>query len=280
VHAPQRHLLVVVFILSMPALTQAQGPDRAIVLESAPILLLPDPNRPPLRVAAKGTSLIVVSDEGDWLQVQFQDPQFGLRTGYVRSQLVRVDRAAMRPLDLSVPAPPPAVAEVATAPQVLQPALQTRSPLVRRGFWFSAGLGYGSLSCDTCDGLYASGVSGGLAAGGTVTERFLLGAGTTGWYRSEDGAWLSASTFDVRTRFYPVRRSGFFINGGVGVGSVSLGTSRFATSETGLGLMFGLGWDIRTGNNISVTPFWNGSGIATESVTVGFGQIGLGFTLH
>ena len=81
-------------------------------------------------------------------------------------------------------------------------------------------------------------------------------------------------------RFYPVRTSGFFINGGLGVGDVSLGTGRLAVSETGVGMMIGVGWDVRTGNNISITPFWNGSGIATDSVTVGFGQIGLGVTVH
>ena len=41
----------------------------------------------------------------------------------------------------------------------------------------------------------------------------------------------------------------------------------------------GLGWDIRTGRNISVTPFWNNSGISTGSETVSFGQIGIGITV-
>ena len=42
----------------------------------------------------------------------------------------------------------------------------------------------------------------------------------------------------------------------------------------------GLGWDIRTGRNISVTPFWNNSGISTGSETVSFGQIGIGITVY
>ena len=29
-------------------------------------------------------------------------------------------------------------------------------------------------------------------------------------------------------------------------------------SEFGVGLMLGLGWDIRVGRNVSLTPFWNG----------------------
>jgi hypothetical protein len=282
-------MLVAVVILALTNATAARAQsraDRATVLENAPITLLPDASRVPLRVAAKGTSLVILTDEGDWIQVQFQDPQFGPRVGYIQKRFVRIQSAALQPLDLSVPternqsgvastSAPPSVG----SPQVAPPVLQ-RPPLVRRGFWFNAGLGYGALSCDTCGGDYAGGASGGLAAGGTITERFLLGAGTTGWYRSQDNVWISASTFDVRMRFYPVRTSGFFINGGLGVGEVRLGTGRLAVSETGVGTMIGVGWDIRTGNNISITPFWNGSGIATDSVTVGFGQIGLGLTVH
>ena len=74
--------LCILVTLALSGHAYAQN-DRAIVLESAPIVLVPDANRTPLAVAAKGSSLILMKDEGAWLQVQFQDPRFGLRTGYI-----------------------------------------------------------------------------------------------------------------------------------------------------------------------------------------------------
>jgi hypothetical protein len=245
--------------------------DRALVIADAPIMLDPS-STTPLRVAAVGTSLVAFEEKDGWLRVQFQDPQFGLRSGYVATRFVRIERAAQSPSDLSVSQGP-------TAPT--PPLAVGRSPaLARSGFWFNAGFGYGALSCEECFGEYLDGFSGGLSAGGTVSERVLLGAGTTGWYRSVDGVWINAGTFDFRVRFYPVRTSGFFLNGGIGLGSVSIGVGRTSISETGVGAMLGAGWDVRVGRNVSLTPFWNGSGISTGSATVGFGQLGLGITVH
>ena len=45
---------------------------------------------------------------------------------------------------------------------------------IRDGFWFSGGLGFGTLGCDDCGGR-TNGLSGGLSLGGTITPRFLLG---------------------------------------------------------------------------------------------------------
>jgi hypothetical protein len=248
--------------------------DRAVVITEAPILLNPKATTP-LRVAAAGTRLIAFEEQGGWLRVQFQDSQYGLRNGYIATRFVRIERAPRQPADLSVPQEPD------SSPQTATPgAEEARPPLVRSGFWFNAGFGYGSLGCDTCAGERANGGSGGISMGGTVTDRLLLGGGTTGWYRSEDGVWLSAGTFDVRVRFYPGRTSGFFLNGGAGLGSVSIGTGPTAISETGLGAMVGLGWDLRVGRNVSLTPFWNGSAISTNSVNVNFGQVGIGVTVH
>jgi outer membrane protein with beta-barrel domain len=162
-------------------------------------------------------------------------------------------------------------------PQSPAPVQHTQS---REGFWFSGGFGYGSLGCDACFDR-ADGFSGGLALGGTLNEKVLLGVGTTAWYRSEDGVWLNAGTFDARVRFYPSLNSGFFINGGLGLGTISLGVAGYGSdSETGVGLMLGLGWDIRVGSNVSLSPFWNGSAVRTSNANANFGQLGLGVTIH
>ena len=271
--------LATTLVLGTVQITQAQTAplvDRALVIAEAPILLDPS-STTALRVAAVGTSLIAFEEQNGWLRVQFQDPQFGLRTGYVATRFVRIVRAAQRPTDLSVP-PQPSPEQ---PPQTPTPVTESsRPPLVRSGFWFNAGFGYGSLGCETCLGERSSGGSGGISMGATVSDRVLLGGGTTGWYRSEDGVWISADTFDFRIRFYPVRTSGFFLNGGIGLGSVSIGSGSTAISETGVGAMLGLGWDVRISRNVSLTPFWNGSGISTDTANVNFGQIGLGITVH
>ena len=109
----RRPLLVLLLLISAGGGTAAaqSRSDRLTVVESAPIYLLPDSNRTPLRTAASGTLLELVTDEGAWLQVRFQDPQFGVRVGYVQEKFVRrPPPAELRAMDLSVrEAPSPGV---------------------------------------------------------------------------------------------------------------------------------------------------------------------------
>src|SRR2546423_3623025 len=86
----------------------------------------------------------------------------------------------------------------------------------RQGFWFSGGLGYGSLGCDNCDSR-ESGLSGGLSLGGTLSPKWLLGVGTTGWTKSEGGLRLTVGTLDARLRFYPSMTGGVFLPRRLGV---------------------------------------------------------------
>ena len=150
----------------------------------------------------------------------------------------------------------------------------------RHGFWFNGGLGYGSLGCDGC-GTRTGSVSGGLSLGGTINSHLLIGVGTAGWTKSESGATLTVGTLDVRARVYPKASGGFFLTGGIGVGSVSAGLSGFgAASETGGAFLLGLGYDIRVGPMVSLTPFWNGFAVKTSSTSSNVGQFGLGVTVH
>jgi hypothetical protein len=150
---------------------------------------------------------------------------------------------------------------------------------VRDGFWFSGGLGYGSLGCDKC-GSREGGLSGDLSIGGTISPRFLLGVGAAGWTKSEQGATLTVSTLDARVRFYPSRTRGFFVTGGVGLGSVRGDFGGFTATETGVGTILGLGWDIRVARNTSITPYWNGFAMKNANTNANVGQMGLAVTLH
>ncbi|RPJ79494.1 MAG: hypothetical protein EHM13_13350, partial [Acidobacteria bacterium] len=74
----------------------------ATVTQDAPIYLRASVSQAPLRVAAAGTVLRVLQQQGDWVQVEFSDPQWGRRVGWVQLSLVRIE--GLQPMDLSVPA--------------------------------------------------------------------------------------------------------------------------------------------------------------------------------
>ena len=150
----------------------------------------------------------------------------------------------------------------------------------RDGFWFSGGLGYGTLGCNDCSGRTGS-ISGNLSLGGTISQRFLLGVGASGWTKSEQGATLSVGLLDARVRFYPQTHGGFFLTGGLGLGSVTGEIAGFGSNtETGLGMLLGMGWDIRMAKNVSMTPFWNGYAMQNNNTDANVGQVGLAITLH
>jgi hypothetical protein len=102
--------LLLVCSLAVPAGVAAQS-RNAVATAAAPIYLLPDAARTPLRVVAVNTELRVLQDEGDWFKVEFPDPRFGVRTGYVEAKHVRavaepaVERVAPAPAPIPDPTP-------------------------------------------------------------------------------------------------------------------------------------------------------------------------------
>ena len=162
----------------------------------------------------------------------------------------------------------------------LPAAAHAQNPQDRMGFWFNAGLGYGSLGQENVDSR-EGGLSGGLQIGTTLSQKLLIGAGANAWRKSENGATLTAATYTALVRFYPSATGGFFLNGGLGIGRVDMEVEGLGSAaENGLGVMLGLGYDFRVGRNVSVTPFWNGAAISNDAGSANFGQIGLGLTVH
>lgn len=68
----------------------AQSALTALTLTETPVYVLPDERRRPLRVIAPHLSLKVREDRGEWLQVEFPDPQWGPRIGYVQRKNVQL----------------------------------------------------------------------------------------------------------------------------------------------------------------------------------------------
>jgi hypothetical protein len=105
-----RVLLVIVFgaVLSVQTASAQLKTEvsRGVVLQDAPIFITPDASRTPLRVAAVGTNLEVLGTENGWLNVRFQDPQYGPRVGYIEAKAVRHETPSyLRPLDIYLPEP-------------------------------------------------------------------------------------------------------------------------------------------------------------------------------
>jgi hypothetical protein len=153
-------------------------------------------------------------------------------------------------------------------------------PQIRSGFWFNGGVGFGSAGCGDCDGRESSATVA-LAAGGTLSRKVLLGASVDGWTKSEGGATITIATVLARLRWYPSAPGGFFLTAGVGLGMVEAELSGFGSdSETGSGVLLGLGYDIRVGSTVSLTPFWNGFATKTDNTDFNVGQLGLSVTVH
>jgi hypothetical protein len=95
---------LLVFLIS----TTASAQQFATVTTNAPIYAAAQETPTPLRVAAVGSRLRVLSTEGDWVQVEYNDPQLGRRVGWVLRHYISLTSHDLRPMDLSVPeAPPP-----------------------------------------------------------------------------------------------------------------------------------------------------------------------------
>jgi len=136
-------------------------------------------------------------------------------------------------------------------------------PQERRGFWIGFGGGYGSakLSCDACDnGGREGSFTGFLKLGGTLNQRVLLGVEGNAWVKEQKGHTLALGSFTGTVTFYPYASSGFFLKGGVGLSHIDTAFregSLSVTASTGWGVLAGIGYDLRLGRNISITPSVN-----------------------
>ena len=139
---------VALFVLVTSVAFAQSTADSAVALENTPIYVVADASRTPLRVAAQGTVFRVLQEDGDWTRVQFTDPQWGQRVGYVQTKALRFSRPDLEPMDLSVrpaPAAAPASSSLEASPDVQTryqaPAHQvTRSRDFERG-WIDVNFG-------------------------------------------------------------------------------------------------------------------------------------------
>lgn len=177
-----------------------------------------------------------------------------------------------------------------------------QKPQTREGFWIGVGLGYGSASLSSSGTSFADNAKGGSATGyiklgGTLSPKVLLGGEFNAWVKNVTSGTGASGTEDVGNAsaavyFYPAQQSGFFLKGGVGWAVFRLSESGSSTQTNGFGLLGGLGYDIRIGRMISLTPtanvYWGsdgdlqpaGTSVSVPSIKHTIFDFGLGLTFH
>lgn len=163
-------------------------------------------------------------------------------------------------------------------------AASAQRPQTRQGFWIGFGFGWGSygVSCETCSGLGREGsYTAHVRMGGTINPHLLLGGELIGWSKSESGATLTAGNVTLNGSYYPKPTDGLFLNGGVGFSRVEASSGGNSAGQTGPGFTVGVGYDLRVGTNVSVTPLgswvW---GHPDSGFSHNFYQFGVGVTFH
>jgi len=102
----------------------------------APVFLTPGDNQQPLRVAKEGSVLRLLDIEGEWYHVEFEDPQFGRRVGYIRKAYGTVnapDYSRMPSVDLSIREDAPATQPAARPQTTPRATAAATARAIRRG---------------------------------------------------------------------------------------------------------------------------------------------------
>lgn len=181
----------------------------------------------------------------------------------------------------------------ATVLALVAAPLSAQRPQTRQGFWIGFGVGYGpaNITCRDCGDTDArSNFTSFLRLGGTLNPQVLLGGDLSGWSRTENGVTASFGTATASVHYYPRAAGGFFVSGGAGFSAYRVAGDLELTGA-GVGLAAGVGYDVRVGTKISLTPIaefifgsvgdldFNGTTIDAELKASVF-HIALGVTFH
>lgn len=133
----------------------------------------------------------------------------------------------------------------------------------RRGFWLAGGVGRGEESFRFGSDPFSEGMPKPVIAfrmGGTPDQNLRLGGEVSSWVNpyTDDEGYSVTETLSALTligQFYPIRTSGLFLKGGVGVGASATSVDWGNTvTETGFVAQYGVGYDIRLGRSLALTP--------------------------
>jgi len=168
----------------------------------------------------------------------------------------------------------------------------------RTGYWLGFGMGYGAgwFSCTGCPSATARyGVTALVRAGATLSPRLRVGGELNIWTRhsTQSGSGLTQASGNASATIYyypsPSPSRSLFLKGGLG-----LAFGRFQStiggksSATGFGAVVGVGYDVRAGSHVALTPTINllsgldgdQSGGLGSNLTHVIVDIGVGITIH
>ena len=180
--------------------TTASAQEFATVTTNAPIYAAAQETPTPLRVAAVGSRLRVISTEQDWIQVEYNDPVLGRRVGWVLRHYVSLGTHDLQPMDLSVPETQP-VLQAPGQPAVVPPPTVTSLPYP---LWETAiGWSFLRVSGEFLDANSAVGWN--VSVAGNVSPWLGIVGDVTGNYKSAsmmfDDAGMRFYTFTGGPRF-------------------------------------------------------------------------------
>jgi len=163
------------------------------------------------------------------------------------------------------------------------PATAQGTAQTRQGFWITFGFGAGSLGCDDCNDEgeeddRLSGVNFQLRAGGTLSQRLLIGGEINGFTRSENDATLTVTNIGPVLQFYPSAQGGLFLKGGLGLATAEVDFGGLSVEDEGFGVTIGIGYDARVGKNFALTPYFDILSSTFNGTSLNQVAIGLGFT--
>lgn len=169
-------------------------------------------------------------------------------------------------------------------------SLEAQSKHRHEGFWIGFGIGGGVNTADNVEDGKRGGGAAYLRLGGTLSQKWLLGGEISVWGRQEDTILgdntvsLTRSNATFTAMFFPSDNGGFFLKGGIGGANVELQAGGIKISEQGVGTTFGLGYDIRLGRNLYLTPNIDALiqtfELASETITNSLVLVTLGLTWH
>lgn len=129
----------------------------------------------------------------------------------------------------------------------------------RHGFWLGLGLGAGGESSDLRDGFGYSNAfyqpTFSLQAGGTLGQSLRLGGEVLSWINERRHAVESLSSLLFIAQFYPIKATGLYLKGGLGLGRNAVDfDDGFNVGDTGFAGLVGAGYELRLGRRFYLNP--------------------------
>jgi hypothetical protein len=146
--------------------------------------------------------------------------------------------------------------------------------------WYAIGGGTGSnrVSCVNCESIERFwGGSGYLRAGSTLGKSISVGGEFAFWQASIDGSEAYLRVIEGVVLWHPSPPGGFFAQAGLGLGRLrdvfTTDSTTVRASETGLSVMVGVGYDLRVGKRVFLTPSVMSIAVPTATIDTPAGPL-------